>query len=415
MPYAGPMTSPFPAAWPARRGMPDLATLDEPTRRTIARAVELLRAKQDAFGHRFLKLARDHLPGYRVLTDEEIRATAQLFMDTLVSELSFLRVPDGALRELLNRFAVERGARGIPPEVLAAGYQMGSREMLTLLDEVGLEVGLPADLLLAVHDSTWEFSNEASSVFARVQHDLALERAHFDAERRSTFAAGVLSGAFPAEQINRDAHLFGLDPRARHVPLAARAPSPASPDGADAIRRGIAAALRMPADRLLFAEIGTCLGFIAPATPDHLTGHLVAAGPPTVLDQLPDGFQEAVLALATAEQFRQSGLVRLADLGPRPLVLSSTRIAAGLAARHLHALDAPARATTDIEETTRVYLECDQQVREVAQRLAVHQNTVRYRVHRFEELTGLDLHHTEDLVTAWWLLNRRRPPTAPLS
>lgn len=400
------MTSPIPAAWPARRGMPDLATLDERTRETVVRAVELLRAKQDAFGHRFLKLARDHLPGYGVLTDEEIRATAQQFMDTLVSELSFLRVPDGALRELLNKFAVDRGARGIPPEVLAAGYQMGSRAMLALLDEVGLEVGLPADLLLAVHDSTWEFSNEAASVFARVQHDLALERAHFDAERRSTFAAGVLSGTFPAEQINRDAHLFGLDPRARHVPLAVRA-SPA-PSPSDAVRRLIASALRMPADRLLSAEIGTTLGFIAPVAPEHLTGHLVAVGPATALEQLHDGFQEAVLALTTAEQFHQSGLVHLADLGPRPLILSGKRIAAGLAARHLHALDTPARATTDIEETTRVYLECNQQVRDVAQRLAVHQNTVRYRVHRFQELTGLDLHHTEDLVTAWWLLNRRR-------
>ncbi|GAA1575212.1 PucR family transcriptional regulator [Dactylosporangium maewongense] len=397
------MTSAIPPSWPSRRGMPDLATLDEPTRRTIAAAVELLRARQDAFGHRFLKLARAHLPGYDVLTDEEIRATAQQFMDTLVSELSFLRVPDGALRELLNKFAVERGARGIPPEVLAAGYQMGSREMLTLLDEVGLEVGLPMDLLLAVHDSTWEFSNEASSVFARVQHDLALERAHFDAERRSTFAAGVLSGTFPAEQINRDAHLFTLDPRARYVPLAARAPDPA------AIRRAVASALRTPADRLLFAEIGTCLGFIAPGPPEHLTGHLVAAGPSATLDQLHDGFQEAILALTTAEQFHLSGLVRLTDLGPRPLVLSDTRIAAGLSARHMRALDTPARATTDIEDTTRVYLECDQQVREVARRLAVHQNTVRYRVHRFQELTGLDLHRTEDLVTAWWLLNRRRP------
>jgi DNA-binding PucR family transcriptional regulator len=38
---------------------------------------------------------------------------------------------------------------------------------------------------------------------------------------------------------------------------------------------------------------------------------------------------------------------------------------------------------------------------------------VRYRVHRFEELSGLDLSRTEDLVTAWWLLNRRHQATHP--
>ena len=385
--------------------MPALATLDEPTRRKVMRGVERLQQGQGAFGDRFLALAREHLPGYEVLTDDEIRSAAQQFMDTMVAELSALRVPDPAVRDLLYRFAAERAARGVPPDVLAAGYQMGSRLMLALLDEVAADEGLPLSLLLAVHDSTWEFANEAAAVFTRAQHDLALERSRFDAERRSAFAGGVLSGSFPAEQINRDARLFGLDPQARSVPLAARA---GSPDGADAVRRAIAAALHMPADRLLFAEVGGSLGFIAPAAPDTIAGHLVAAGPAVVLDQLQHGFTEAVLALDTAQRFGQSGVVRLADLGPRPLVLSAAPVAAALYARHLKALDGPGRANADIEQTTRVYLECDQEVREAALRLAVHQNTVRYRVQRFHELTDLDLRRTEDLVTAWWLLSRRR-------
>ncbi|WP_144127923.1 helix-turn-helix domain-containing protein [Catellatospora sichuanensis] len=81
---------------------------------------------------------------------------------------------------------------------------------------------------------------------------------------------------------------------------------------------------------------------------------------------------------------------------------------AGLCERHLKAFDGPGRANHDIEQTTRVYLEHDQQVREVSARLAVHPNTVRYRIRRFQELTGLDLKRTEHLVTAWWLPNRRR-------
>ncbi|MFF4875263.1 PucR family transcriptional regulator [Micromonospora sp. NPDC000668] len=400
------MTGATPVVWPVRRRMPDLVTLDEATRQKVAAAVELLRARKDAYGDQFLKITREHLPSYRGLPDDEIRANAQRFMDTLVAELSYLRVPDEALRGLVQAFAARSAARGIPPDVLAAGYQLGSRVMLAMLDEVGAEVGLPPDLVLAIHDSTWEFSNEASAVFARVHHDLALERAHFDAERRSTYAGGVLRGTFAAEQVNRDAHLFGFDPRVRHVPLAARA---ASTGDADTIRRAIASALHLPADRLLFAEVGASLGFIAPQAPDHLTGHLVAAGPAVPLDQLHAAFAEAVLALDTAERFGQTGVVRLADLGPRPLVLAGAQIAAGLVARHLDALDRSGRANKDIAETTRVYLNCDQQVRDTAQRLAVHQNTVRYRVHRFTELTGLDLRRTEDLVTAWWLLHRRRP------
>ena len=77
----------------------------------------------------------------------------------------------------------------------------------------------------------------------------------------------------------------------------------------------------------------------------------------------------------------------------------------------MSALDAAGRSSTEIEATVRLYLDCDQQVPEVARRLAVHQNTVRYRLHRFTTLTGLDVRRTEDLVTAWWLLNRRRRAT----
>ncbi|MFC8228867.1 PucR family transcriptional regulator [Streptomyces sp. NPDC057287] len=394
-----------PTTWPARRRMPDLAALDDPARAAVVAAVARLRTLHDVFANRFLALVRRHVPGYAVLTDDDIRSSARRFMDILVSELSSLRVPDAALRDMLGEFAAERAAKGLPLDILAVGYQLGSRELLTLLDEIAAEVGLSPDLLLAAHDSTWEFSNEACAVFARVQHDLALERAHFDAERRSAFANGVLSGTLPGERIQRDAHLFGLSPQTHHVALAARA---GTTEDADSVRRTIASALRVPADRLLLAQVGAVLGIVAPKSPEEVTEHLVAVCPPLPLDQLHTGFQEAVLALETARRFAMSGLVRLSGLGPRPLVLADARVAEGLCARHLAALDATGRSSGEIEETTRAYLECDQDVREVAQRLSVHPNTVRYRVNRFQELTGLDLHRTEDLVTTWWLLNRRR-------
>ncbi|MFE7721735.1 helix-turn-helix domain-containing protein [Nocardia rhizosphaerihabitans] len=40
----------------------------------------------------------------------------------------------------------------------------------------------------------------------------------------------------------------------------------------------------------------------------------------------------------------------------------------------------------------------------------LHRNTVRNRLTRFAELTGLDLDRTDDLVVAWWLLHREHSP-----
>jgi len=207
-------------------------------------------------------------------------------------------------------------------------------------------------------------------VFARIQHDLAVERAHFDAERRSTFARGCSAvGCRPSR--SPDAHLSGLDPRALHVAVATRA----APSGAaDAARRAIASAVRTPADRLLFVEIEANLGCIAPHAPEGVEGHLVGVGQTRTLDELDDGFDEAMLVPETAERFGLRGVVRLSDLCPRPPVLSAARTADGLSSRHLAALDGAGRSGHEIEETTRLYLDCDQHVGKVARRLTVHKN-----------------------------------------
>jgi hypothetical protein len=391
-------------SWPARRRMPDLTTLDEPTQRVVVATIDRLRESLDSWADRFLRLAREHVPGYDLLDDDDIRTSARTFVSNEIAELESLRLPDDALRSQLEAFALRRVAQGVSTETLSLSYGLGSREMLALMDEIAAEVGMPTDLLLAIHDSTWEFANEASAVFARVQHGLLVERARVDAERLSAFTRGVLGGAFSSHEIDRDAAVFGLDARRHYVALALRASSTAE---ADAMRRLIAAATRTTADRLLFAEMGTAFGCIAPSAPGNVGTALVGIGPSLPLDELGHGFEEAVQALEAAERFGIRGAVRLGDLGPKPLVQTAGRAATILAERHIAPLEREGRTGEEVLRTLKVYLECDQDAVETGRRLTVHPNTVRYRVTRFRDVTGLDVRSTEGLVTAWWLLNRR--------
>jgi DNA-binding PucR family transcriptional regulator len=46
-----------------------------------------------------------------------------------------------------------------------------------------------------------------------------------------------------------------------------------------------------------------------------------------------------------------------------------------------------------------------------AERLFVHPNTVRYRLRRYEEETGVDLRETEDAFRVWWALHREEAST----
>jgi sugar diacid utilization regulator len=52
--------------------------------------------------------------------------------------------------------------------------------------------------------------------------------------------------------------------------------------------------------------------------------------------------------------------------------------------------------STQLLETLRAYIECDRNVQEVAELLHVHKHTVRYRLRRVTELTGLDVTKLED-------------------
>lgn len=391
-------------SWPTRRRMPDLTSLDEATQQVVIAAVERLRTSVDIWAERFLTLVRQYVPGYDQLDDEDIVNSARSFVENEISELESLRLPDDALRDQLESFALRRVAQGITTETLALSYSLGSREMLALMDEIAAEVNLPTDLLLAIHDSTWEFANEAAAVFARVQHGLLVERARVDAERLLGFTRSVLSGALTPDEIERDASVFGLDPRRRYVALAVRA---SSTDEADRVRRLIAAATQTTADRLLFAEMGSIFGCIAPTEPTDVGGTLVAVGPSVPLAQFGRAFDDAVQALDIAERFDLGGVVRLADLGPKPLIRGATRAAELLVERHIAPLAREGRSGEEVLRTLRVYLECDQDAAETARRLSVHPNTVRYRASRFRQVSGLDVRTTEGLITAWWLLNRR--------
>lgn len=396
--------------WPVRSTLPSLSELDPTTLELVALFVDRLRSSMDAYGERVLALTRRHVPGYSVVSDDDIRASAQSSLDDLVGELSRLRTPNDTARDRLAGLAVRRAAQGVPLETLSLGYRLGSREMLAMMDEIAIDIGLPNELVLAMHDSTWEFANEAATVFARIEHDRAIDRVRFDIERRAASVGHILGGGLSIEDIHRDASLLGLDVRREYVPLAIHNPSPGK---SGTVRRSLATALHTTPDRLLIAQVGEGLGCIASDAPDLSSlppsnGLTCSVGPAGTLDGLADGFAEAQLALETALLFGISGVVRLHELGPKPLALGPSVAIVPLERRLWRAIDEAGRSGRDIAETARIYLECDQQAQAVARRLNVHANTVRYRIARFQELTQLDLRKTEDLITAWWILNRRQ-------
>src|SRR3954451_21338006 len=106
------------------------------------------------------------------------------------------------------------------------------------------------------------------------------------------------------------------------------------------------------------------------------------------------------------------GEVELDDQLPELLLASAPRIAERVRRRALGPLeDHSIRGRADLLETLRTFVSCNLDRRRAAKRLHVHPNTLDYRLRRVEELTGLRLGSTSDLVLICLALKQRRVAT----
>jgi len=233
---------------------------------------------------------------------------------------------------------------------------------------------------------------------------MAEDLARRDVGRRSDFLRGVLHGAIDARRIQAEAPVYGLDPGVRYRPLRER---PADQREEDAIAMAIRRGGSTQRHRAVLGVIEGDLVGLAPQPPRIGDELVVAMGEARDLTAIRQSFLSRALALDTAAVFGHRGLVALADLGPLPLALEAEALGDELERRHFRPLEREGHGAKDIEETARVWLDMDQRSDAVAAALHIHRNAVRYRLRRFREITGLDVRRTADLVTAWWLLNRR--------
>src|SRR5262249_22845311 len=147
--------------------------------------------------------------------------------------------------------------------------------------------------------------------------------------------------------------------------------------------------------------------------PDDTDLPLVAgAFGPAPVAQLVDAFRLASRALETAHALGRRGCVTFEELGLAPAVLADDDVARALAERYVAPVQRDDRSGAVVLETVERYIANGAQVEATATELGIHANTVRYRVTRYEELTGCSLRRGQDLVEAWWAL-RRRALSAP--
>jgi DNA-binding PucR family transcriptional regulator len=108
--------------------------------------------------------------------------------------------------------------------------------------------------------------------------------------------------------------------------------------------------------------------------------------------------------------FHRSGIQTLSSLGVRAAILGDDAVGEALVHRYIDPLHALGGMRDGMLDTIEQYFRCQSRLEPAARALHVHVNTVKYRLARFEELTGATLRDPEVLVEAWWAVQRSRLP-----
>jgi putative transposase len=98
------------------------------------------------------------------------------------------------------------------------------------------------------------------------------------------------------------------------------------------------------------------------------------------------------------------GRRRIEDIGWRLAVDRDDAVTSLLLRRYRAPLDPMGEFGALIWRSVRAYVSADKNVARAAEALVVHQNTLRYRLARFTEITGANLDSTDTLLEVAWAL-----------
>jgi sugar diacid utilization regulator len=245
-----------------------------------------------------------------------------------------------------------------------------------------------------------EWADVAMVTTATAHRNAEIELARRDEERRATLVRGLLFGTLPLAEIRDQAQAYGFDTTRTYVAVHAQPSWGSTSRDLDAALGFLDATMHRPGLRVTLD--GDLAGFLRNQPSGEIPG-TVGVGPPRPLEELADSFRLATRAFRCAQRFGLTGVYTIDDLGLLPSIAEDRDVGEALCRRYLAPLGDGGSAA-ELRATLRAYFECSMNVECAAERVYVHRNTVRYRIARFEELTGAQLRDARTACEVWWAL-----------
>ena len=386
-----------PPGWYLRR----VPGVDEVLRKVAAP----LSTRTEAVVQRVLDRTYAEVPGYRGVPRDDLERASHESAAFVFSMFGAGRAPNTEEEWQFDEEVVRRRlGQGVGATDWLAHAGVFAEEVQAEVLEVGRELGIPDGEITAVVMEIWSVVQQSVSFTAARFEQAARERLAEDADQRLAFVAGVLRGTLPPAAMRAGAAGVNLDPDALHVTVRARTLDPA---GASDLLGRLLRSEPTVGFRGVWAELDGDVCGLATKPPEAAEGEVMGVGPRASIEAGAESFADATAALETAWRFKRTGAHTLEDLGLLPTVITSGRVGDRVSERLVDAVAREGPAGEALVETVSAYLERGLQAGETAKALHLHPNSLRKRLRRYEELTGVDLHNMDDLAAIWWALKRK--------
>jgi hypothetical protein len=369
--------------------------------------IDRLEADAEVVHERYAARAVAEFASYANLTIEEHRHIALRNTEFLVARLREARPPRIGEDDRVYRDAGEaRAEQGVPiGDILQAWHvylEVVCDRARELLDDRSED---PIFLQLVELTMAWTHFGMATMAQG---HEAAqgslLRQAH---HKLTSLVRGVLFGEMTPAEVHAAALAHRIDTAQPHHAI--RAQLTGAIELAD-VERYLQAPSTPETRNALIALIDGDVCGIVRAMPAGPAPTRIGVSRPVSLREMESAFREATRVAQTAAAFDRAGAQTLSSLGVRAAILGDEAVGDALVLRYIDPLAALGGMRDGMLDTIEQYFRCQSRLESAARALHVHVNTVKYRLARFEELTGATLRDPEILLEAWWAVQRTRLP-----
>ncbi|HWE32128.1 MAG TPA: helix-turn-helix domain-containing protein [Solirubrobacteraceae bacterium] len=343
---------------------------------------------------------RAQLPAYRLVSDRELDWGFRIDIDSTL--ISARAGPDAVTDEHLaglTPVGEARARQGIAIQDVLLAWRIGVQVVIDRATEIGPELSISPDQMLRFVRALIAASDRAMAIIVSAHRGAELELVKREQERRAAVVREALLGTISPVVVRAHAEACGIDPAYEYLAIRAQA----NPEERTQRERQLGFQSEVTPREGLSAMIDDDLAGFLRQPPRGEIPFAVGVGPPRPVERLAESFELATRALTTMRAFGLVGTNDLDALGTLPAIVADRAVGDALVRRYLEPL---AGSQAEIAATLRVLFECDMHVERAAEQLFVHPNTLRYRIGRFEEITGASLRNPTSALEVWWALQR---------